>query len=60
MKLKLSLLLIGLMNFGNLVSQNEVTEPYGEETTQDTIKIRDTYTSAVIKDDMTIDPDQNK
>lgn len=48
------------MYFGNLVSQNEVTEPYGEETTQDTIKIRDTYTSAVIKDDMTIDPDQNK
>jgi OmpA-OmpF porin, OOP family len=60
MKLKLSLLLIGLLYFGNIFSQNEVTEPNGEETTQDTIKIRDTYTSAVIKDDMTIDPDQNK
>ena len=60
MKLKLSLLLIGLFCFGILFSQNEESEVYGEETTQDTIKISDTYTSTVIKDDMTIDPDQNK
>jgi len=59
MKLKLSLLLIGFFCFGNLIAQEELTEP-AVESTQDTIKIRDTYTSPVINDDMTIDPDQNK
>ncbi|MGE5356280.1 MAG: OmpA family protein [Deltaproteobacteria bacterium] len=60
MKLKLSFLLIGLLYFGLSFSQEEVKEPANAEVTTDTVKIRDTYTSPVIKDDMTIDPDQNK
>ncbi len=61
MKLKLSILILALFFSVISYSQNENEVNTNEEViVSDTVEYNDTYTSPVIKDDMTKDPDQNK
>ena len=60
MKLRLLLLILALLTGGFSYSQNESEGESEDVIVEDTVIYRDTYTSPVIKDDMTVDPEQNK
>ncbi|HHH53356.1 MAG TPA: OmpA family protein [Bacteroidetes bacterium] len=61
MKLKFTLLILALFSTLSMFGQNDNNASNSDDViSSDTVKYAGTLTSPVIKDDMTIDPDQNK